>query len=142
MITCTCWHSHAAQQSTEQAHPRSHPPVATDYIRFLKDRVRHKLINLIYSLNKYIPLHPLGGCNKTNLSLAPCGSLAGPLWHSLALTGSLWLSVAHTLVPTGSLCLSLAHYYSENLLIQSLLGSQRRCHADAVSSGLHRYTSH
>ena len=38
--------------------------------------------------------------------------------------------------PTGSLWLSVAHYYSENLLLQSLLGSQCRCHADALSPAL------
>ena len=38
--------------------------------------------------------------------------------------------------PTGSLWLSVAHYYSENLLLQSLLGSQCRCHADALSSSV------
>ena len=46
----------------------------------------------------------------------------------MALNGSIWLSVAHTL--------ALAHYCSLISLIQSLLGSQRRCHADALYPGL------
>ena len=67
----------------------------------------------------------------------------GYLWLSLALIGPLWLSVAHTPAPTGSLCHSPAHSDSLWLTIagkfclyQSLLGSQRRCHADTLYPGL------
>ena len=77
-------------------------------------------------------------------SLACSQALSGSLWLCSALTGPLWLSVALTLAPTDTLChslaqsgslwLSLALYCSEISLIQSLLGSQRRCHADAHSS--------
>ena len=70
-------------------------------------------------------------------------ALAGSNWPSLALTGFPWLSVAHILAPTGSLCHSLAHSLAYTFLVSKhawlkrpLLGSQRRCHADALSAGL------
>ena len=56
------------------------------------------------------------------LSLALYGSLWLPLWLSLPLSGILWPS--------------LAHYCSLISRIQSLIGSQRRCHADALSPAL------
>ena len=94
---------------------------------------------------------------SVTLTLATSGTnwlsqaLTGSLWLlildlSLSLSGSLWLSMTPTLAPTGSHCHSLdysgpiwpslAHYCSLILLILSLLGSQRRCHADAFSPGL------
>ena len=78
--------------------------------------------------------------------MALYGSLQLPLWLSLALSGSYWLSVTPTLVPTDSHRHPLA--YSGRLLLSNfaftvldrlsgpLLGSQRRCHADALCPGL------
>ena len=68
----------------------------------------------------------------------------------LSLSGSLWLSVTPTLAPTlvllatlwltlalsGSLLLSNFAYTGLDRLSGPLLGSQRRCHADALSPAL------
>ena len=66
------------------------------------------------------------------LSLALSGSLWLPLWLSLALTATLW----HTLALSGSLLLSNFEYTVLDRLSGPLLGSQRRCHADALSPAL------
>ena len=66
------------------------------------------------------------------LSLAPYGSLWLPLWLSLALTATLW----HTLALSGSLLLSYFAYTALDRLTGPLLGSQRRCHDDALSLAL------
>ena len=62
------------------------------------------------------------------ISLAPYGSLWLPLLLSLALTATLW----HTLALSGSLLLSNFVYTVLDRLSGPLLGSQRRCHADAL----------
>ena len=74
------------------------------------------------------------------LSLALTGSLPVSLWLSLALLWlPLWLSLAltatlwHTLALSGSLLLS---YTVLDRPSGPLLGSQRRCHADALSPAL------
>ena len=66
----------------------------------------------------------------------------------LSLSGSLWLSVTPTLALTGSHCHSVAHagslllfnfaYTVLDRLSEPLLGSQRHCHADALSPALDR----
>ena len=77
-------------------------------------------------------------------------ALSGSYWLypclSLALYGSLWLSVTPTLAPTATLWLTLA--LSGSLLLSNfaytvldqpsgpVLGSQRRCHADALYPGV------
>ena len=66
------------------------------------------------------------------LSLALYGSLWLPLWLSLAPTATPW----HTLALSGSLLLSNFAYTVLNLLSGPLLGSQRRCHADALYPSL------
>ena len=55
--------------------------------------------------------------------MALCDSHSGSHWLTLWLSGIFWPS--------------LAHYCSLILRIQSLIGSQRRCHADALSPALH-----
>ena len=62
------------------------------------------------------------------LSMALCDSHSGSHWLSLPLSGKLWPS--------------LAHYYSLILRTQSLIGSQRRCHADALSPALATINRH
>ena len=62
------------------------------------------------------------------LSLALYGSLWLPLWLPLALTATLWL----TLALSGSLLLSNFAYTVLDHPSGPLLGSQRRCHADAL----------
>ena len=66
------------------------------------------------------------------LSLALYGSLRLPLWLSLALTATLW----HTLALTSSLLVSNFAYTVFDWLSGPLLGSQRRCHNDALSPAL------
>ena len=56
------------------------------------------------------------------LSMALCDSHSGSYWLSLPLSGILWPS--------------LAHYCSLISLTQSLISSQRRCHADTLYPGL------
>ena len=91
--------------------------------------------------------------------LAPFGSnlpsqaFTGSLWLlldlSLSLSGSLWLSVTATLALTcfhcdslaysGPLWLTIALYFAYTVLdwlSGPLLGSHRRCHADALSPAL------
>ena len=93
-------------------------------------------------------------------TLAPSGSyllsqpFTGSLWLlldlSLSLSGSLWPSVTPILALTGSHCNSLAYSGPLRLTILSnfaytvldrlsgpLIGSQRRCHADALSPALY-----
>ena len=65
------------------------------------------------------------------------GSLWPPLWLSLALTATLW----HTLALSGSLLLSNFAYTVLDRLSGPLLGSQRCCHADALSPALFRVYS-
>ena len=66
------------------------------------------------------------------LSLALHGSLRLPLWLSLALTATL----CHTLALSGSLLLSNFAYTVLDRLSGPLLGSQRRCHDDALYPAL------
>ena len=66
------------------------------------------------------------------LSLALYGSLWLPLWLSLALTATLW----HTLALFGSLLLSNFAYTALDWLTGPLLGSDCRCHDDALSPAL------
>ena len=66
------------------------------------------------------------------LSLALYGSLWPPLWLPLALTATLWFSLALS----GSLLLSNFAYTILDRLSRPLLGPQRSCHADALSSSL------
>ena len=66
------------------------------------------------------------------LSLSFNGSLWLQLWLSVALTATLW----HTLVLSGSLLLSNFAYTAFDWLTGPLLGSQRRCHDDALSPAL------
>ena len=65
---------------------------------------------------------------EINLSGSPRLPLAffGSLRLPLALSANLWLTLAHSA--------DLAHYYSIILHIQSLLGSEHRCHADILYS--------
>ena len=62
----------------------------------------------------------LGMLKCEAVSLALCDSHFGSHWLTLPLFGILWPS-------------DVAHYCSLILRIQSLIGSQRRCHADALS---------
>ena len=55
-----------------------------------------------------------------------------PFWLPLALTATLWL----TLALSGSLLLTNFAYTVLDWLSGPLLGSQRRCHADALYPGL------
>ena len=66
------------------------------------------------------------------LALWLYGSLWLPLWLSLALNATLW----HTLALSGSLLLSNFAYTAFDWLTGPLLGSQRRCHDDALSPAL------
>ena len=66
------------------------------------------------------------------LSLALYGSLWLPLWLPLALTATLWL----TLALSGPLLPFNFAYIVLDRLSGPLLGSQRRCHADSLCSGL------
>ena len=78
-------------------------------------------------------------CLSLWLSLALTGSIPVSLWLSMALYGSLWLPLWLPLPLSGLLWPSLDHYCSLISLIQSLtslLGSQRRCHADALYPGV------
>ena len=65
----------------------------------------------------------LGMLKCEAVSLALCDSHFGSHWLTLPLFGILWPS-------------DVAHYCSLILRIQSLIGSQRRCHADALSPAL------
>ena len=69
--------------------------------------------------------------------MALYGSLWLPLWLSRALTATLW----HTMAPSGSLLLSNFAYTAPDRLTGPLLGSQRRCHDDALSLALILTTS-
>ena len=66
------------------------------------------------------------------LSLALYGSLWLPLWLPLALTATLWLTLAFS----GPLLPFNFAYIVLDRLSGPLLGSQRRCHADSLCSGL------
>ena len=66
------------------------------------------------------------------VSLSLSGSLWLPLWLPLALISTLWL----TLALSDSLLLSNFAYTVVDRLSGPLLGSQRRCHADALSPAL------
>ena len=80
------------------------------------------------------------------LSQACTGSLWLLLDLSLSLFGSLWLSVTPTLTLTATLWYTLAlsgplllsnfAFTVLDRLLGPLLGSQRRCHADALSPAL------
>ena len=71
-------------------------------------------------------------CLSPCLSLALYGSLWLPLWLPLALTATLWL----TLALSGPLLPFNFAYIVLDRLSGPLLGSQRRCHADSLCSGL------
>ena len=66
------------------------------------------------------------------VSLSLSGSLWLPLWLPLALISTLWL----TLALSDSLLFSNFAYTVLDQLSGPLLGSQRRCHADALSPAL------
>ena len=66
------------------------------------------------------------------VSLPLSGSLWLPLWLPLALISTLWL----TLALSDSLLFSNFAYTVLDQLSGPLLGSQRRCHADALSPAL------
>ena len=95
------------------------------------------------SLPLWLPLAPSG---SNLLSQAFTGSLWLLLDLSLSLSGSLWLTVTptlaliatlcHTLALSGSLLLSNFAYTVLDWLSAPLLGSQRSCHADALSPAL------
>ena len=64
--------------------------------------------------------------------MALCDSHSGSHWLSLPLSGILWPSLALS----GSLLLANFAFTVLNWLSEPLLGSRRRCHADALSPAL------